>query len=126
MIKLIKPYLRKIKIVFEIIRTSLRKQRKPILLQGELVRCLYSVRFLGEIHPVTILICCFKQQYWHYNGRVYVPSGIYKDWVMFYQDPSAPTARAHAIVVYPSAHQLTNVFDHYVAYLGTLTRGGYT
>lgn len=126
MLKLLKLYLRKIKIVFDIIRTSLRKRRKPVILHGELSHRLHSVRFLGESLPVTILICCFQQQYWHYNGRVYVPSGIYKDWVMFYQDPKAPTARGSTVVVYPSAHQLTNVFDHYVAYLETTTRGGYT
>lgn len=126
MLKLIKRYLSKIKILFEILRASLRKRRKPVALTGVLTRCLHSVQFLGDSKPTVVMISCLKQEYYHYNGRAYIPSGIYKDWVMFYQDPQAPTAGLKGIVIYPTAHHFKLVFEHYVAYLETTTRGGTT
>lgn len=121
-----KASLSKIKILFDIIRTSLRKRRMPVLIAGSLTCCLHSVRFLGADHPIVVQIYCFKREFWRYDGRSYKPSGIYKDWLMYYQDPKAPTAGVKGLVVYPTAHHFKNVIEHYVAYLETTTSGGHT
>lgn len=126
MLKIITLYLGKIKILLDILRASLRKRRKPVALTGAITRRLHCVQFLGDSKPTVVVISCLKNEYYHYNGRAYKPSGIYKDWVMFYQDTQAPTAGLKGIVVYPSAHHFKLVFEHYVAYLETTSRGGAT
>lgn len=112
--------IRKLKIVFDIIRTSLRKRNKPVLLHGELTSRLHCVKFLGSPHDLAVVIYCLKSEYWHYDGRTYRPSGFYKSWILWYQDPNTPTAVIKGTVVYPSAHQMSNIEEHYIAYLGTI------
>jgi hypothetical protein len=123
MLQFIKKWLGKFKIVLEIIRTLLRRERKAVLLVRVDERSLHSVTFLGELVPTLVTVLCMKQEYWYYNGREYAPSGLYKDWVMCYQEPNSQTVVGNSIVVYPRAHLHSDILTHYLAFLCTQSRG---
>ncbi|QXO10959.1 hypothetical protein pEaSNUABM54_00133 [Erwinia phage pEa_SNUABM_54] len=68
---------------------------------------------------MVVTLVCYRHEYYHHTGRLYKPSGIYKDWVMCYQDPTTPTVLELEPVVYPNAHNFNAIINHYVDYLGT-------
>jgi len=109
----------KLKLLYEIVRATVRRKRLPVVLYRSDVRFPHSVRFLGESSPIVVTLVCYKHEYYHHNGRFYKPSGIYKDWVMCYQDPTTPIALELEAVVYPNAHNFNAIINHYVDYLGT-------